>query len=71
MIDVHYQLIIAMIRHTVSLRADPELQEGRLGCCLQGIQDNDCIKLTQFDRVIYLTYRLSESMAEKHAPLPL
>ena len=54
-----------MIRHTISIKADPEIHQGELSCCLQGLQDGDCVKVTQADRNLYLTYRLSEKMAEK------
>lgn len=54
-----------MIRHTISVRADATLRQADLSCCLPGFQDGDCIKLSQGDNCVYLTYRLSEKMGEK------
>ena len=48
-----------MIRHTIIARGDPELQQATLSCCIQGLQDGDCVKLTQNNQKIYLSYRLS------------
>lgn len=58
---------IIKMRHTVVVRGTPAIKNAEFGYHLQGVQDGQCLKLTQAEQHVYLVYRMTENVGSRHA----